>query len=195
MARYRQAHAELERLIQASNREQDFQQLLAQHPWMFGSEYSERLENRVLTRGSQQDFVLQRTSDGYIELVEIKTPLEGRSLFRFDDSHQSHYAGAPLSMVVGQVQKYLEEIDAGRYEILVRDNEDPNKVRANIIIGRDIDEAQRQALRRFNGHLHGFKDLRLISSAARRVKSWLTSSALVPPARRLPTPAPDDQPF
>jgi hypothetical protein len=39
---------------------------------MFGSEYSERLENRVLTRGSQQDFVLRRTSDGYIELEEIK---------------------------------------------------------------------------------------------------------------------------
>jgi hypothetical protein len=106
LARYQQAHSELEHLIATSNREQDFQQLLAQHPWMFGSEYSERLANRVLTRGSQQDFVLRRTSDGYIELVEIKTPLEGRRLSRFDESHQSHYAGAALSTVVGQVQKY-----------------------------------------------------------------------------------------
>jgi Domain of unknown function (DUF4263) len=130
LARYRQAHAELNRLIEASEREGDFQQLLTQHPWMFGSEYSERLETRVLTRGSQQDFVLRRTSDGYIELVEIKTPLPGQLLFRFDDSHQTYFAGVSLSKVVGQVEKYLEDIDAHRYAIWFKDSEDPNKVRA-----------------------------------------------------------------
>ncbi|HEV2606205.1 MAG TPA: Shedu anti-phage system protein SduA domain-containing protein [Microvirga sp.] len=183
LARYRQAHAGLNQLIETSNREQDFQRLLAEHPWMFGSEYSELLSNRNLVRGSQQDFVLRRTSDGYIELVEIKTPMEGRALFRFDDSHQSHYAGAALSMVIGQVQKYLEEVDAGRYEIRFRDNEDPNKVRAKIIIGRDGDEAQRQALRRFNGHLHRIEVLTFdhLSRTAGQVVSYL--ERLVPHTR------------
>jgi len=183
LARYRQAHAELNRLIATSDQERDFQQLLAQHPWMFGSEYSEHLPTRVLTRGSQQDFVLRRTSDGYIELVEIKTPLEGQSLFRFDDSHQSYYAGVALSRVVGQVEKYLEDIDASRYEIRFRDDEDPNKVRAKIIIGRDGDREQLQALRRFNGHLHRIEVLTFdqLSRVAGQVISYLQK--LVPNAR------------
>ena len=195
LARYRQAHAELEHLIETSNREQDFQQLLAQPPWMFGSEYSERLTNRVLTRGAQQDFVLRRTSDGYIDLVEIKTPLGRQPLFRFDDSHQSHYAGAALSMVVGQVQKYLEEIDAGRYEIRFRDNEDANKVRAKIIIGRDVGEAQRQALRRFNGHLHRIEVLTFdqLCRTTGQVVAYL--ERLVPHARCAPAVEPDNLPF
>jgi hypothetical protein len=166
---------------------------------MFGSEYSERLDNRNLTRGSQQDFVLRRTTDGYIELIEIKTPLEGSSLFRFDQSHRSYYAGQQLSMVIGQVQKYLEEIDAGRYEIKHRDQLDPNKVRAKIIIGRDVDDAQCQALRRFNGHLYRIEALTFdqLSRMAGQVIKYL--EYLVPPTRRPPfidddLPAFDDSP-
>jgi len=184
LARYRAALAELDRLVAISNREQDFQQLLTTHPWMFGSEYSEHLAgSRGLTRGTQQDFVLRRTTDGYIEVVEIKTPLGGRDLFRADPSHQSHYAGAELSAAVGQVQKYIEELDAGRYEIRARDGEDTNKLRAKIIIGRDGDEAQRQALRRFNGHLHRIEILTFdqLRQTARRVVSYL--EALVPRSR------------
>jgi hypothetical protein len=195
LARYRQAQAELLRLIETSSREHEFQKLLAQHPWMFGSEYSKVLSNRNLTRGSQQDFVLRRTTDGYIELVEIKTPLAGRDLFRFDDSHQSYYAGAALSEVIGQVQKYIEEIDASHYEIRVRDDEDVNKIRAKIIIGRDGDDAQRRALRRFNGHLHRIEILTFdeLFRMARQVISYLES--LIPHAGREPTSDLDDPPF
>jgi hypothetical protein len=139
--------------------------------------------------------VLRRTMDGYIELVEIKTPLEGRPLFRFDHSHQSHCAGSALSEVIGQVQKYLEDIDASRYEIRFRDNEDPNKVRAKIIIGRDIDEPQRQALRRFNGHLHRIEVLTFdqLFRKAGQVVAYLEH--LVPHARRELTLDRDDLPF
>ncbi|QDD97046.1 Shedu immune nuclease family protein [Roseomonas mucosa] len=184
LARYRAALAELDRLVASSNREQDFQQLLTAHPWMFGSEYSQHLAgSRGLTRGTQQDFVLRRTTDGYIEVVEIKTPLGGRDLFRADPSHQSHFAGAELSAAVGQVQKYIEELDAGRYEIKARDGEDTNKVRAKIIIGRDGDEAQCRALRRFNGHLHRIEILTFdhLRRVAHRVVSYLET--LVPRSR------------
>jgi hypothetical protein len=192
LARYQQSLAKLKSLIETSNRENDFQQLLKQHPWMFGSEYSEIINTRVLTRGSQQDFVLRRTTDGYIELVEIKTPLNGQSLFRFDDSHKSHYAGQGLSMVVGQVQKYLEEIDASRNDIFYRDKEDAIKIRAKIIIGRDGNEDQTKAIRRFNGHLHRIEVITFdqLSRVAGQVVKYLES--LLPKAQ---TPESDDIPF
>lgn len=153
---YRRAVDELEALITATDpvREARLQALLAENPWMFGSEYSELLTRRTLTRDEQQDFVLRRTTDGFIECVEIKTPLNGTDLFRFDPSHKSFYAGAELSKAVGQVQLYIEKLDARRDAILADDGEDTCKIRAKIIIGRDGNADQVRALRRFNGHLH-----------------------------------------
>lgn len=51
------------------------------------------------------------------------------------------------------MQNYLDLIDADRYMIKGRDQEDPFKTRAKIIIGRTGDEAQATALRSLNGHL------------------------------------------
>jgi Domain of unknown function (DUF4263) len=175
LARYRRALDDLDGLIESSSREQDFQTLLMRHPWMFGSEYSERLARRSWVRDAQQDFVLRRTADGYIEVVEIKTPLGGQALFRFDPSRKSYYAGQELSAAIGQVQKYIEDLDANRYMIKSNDGEDTHKVRAKIILGRDGDEEQRQALRRFNGHLHRIEVLTFdqLSRIAGRVVAYL----------------------
>lgn len=155
LAGYRTAVAELRTLIEKDQAtEREFQIHLEKHPWMFGSEYSELLDRRNWTRGEEQDFMLRRTVDGYIEAVEIKTPLGGKSLFNYDKSHDSYYAASELSKVLGQVEKYIEELEADRHRIQSKDREDTNKIRAKIIIGRDRDERQTQALRRFNGHLH-----------------------------------------
>lgn len=154
MARYQQAVNMLMELIKTSDKEHDFQKLLSQNPWMFGSEYSEVLDRRKWTRDEQQDFVVRRTADGYIELIEIKTPLRDTQLFRFDESHKSFYAGSELSKVVGQVANYIEKLDACRDMILANDNEDTCKIRAKIIIGLDGPSDQRKALRRFNAHLN-----------------------------------------
>jgi hypothetical protein len=112
IATYKQAVDQLKRLIEQGNKvwEAQFQELLTENPWMFGSEYSELLDRRHWTRDEQQDFVVRRTTDGYIELIEIKTPLEGASLFNRDSSHRSYYAGAELSKVVGQVQNYIKNL-------------------------------------------------------------------------------------
>lgn len=153
---YKRAAEELRGMIeaQAPVREATLQAFLQEHPWMFGSEYSELLGRRRWTRDEEQDFVLRRTTDGYIELVEIKTPLNGVNLFVHDRSHNSHYAGAELSKAIGQVAQYIEKLDARRDAILADDQEDTCKIRAKIIIGRDGDEGQQEALRRLNGHLH-----------------------------------------
>lgn len=54
------------------------------------SEYSELVDRRTLTCDEQQDFVVRRTVDGYLEIIEIKTPLKGRALFRYDRSHNTY---------------------------------------------------------------------------------------------------------
>jgi len=156
LATYKAAVGKLQGLITAKGKvpEARFQRLLKENPWMFGSEYSEILDRRKWTRDENQDFVVRRTTDGYIELIEIKTPLEGRDLFKYDDSHDSFYAGAELSKVVGQVQNYIEKLDRERNSIVANDGEDTTKIRAKIIIGCDGDKDQQIALRRFNGHLH-----------------------------------------
>ncbi|MBA4192160.1 MAG: DUF4263 domain-containing protein [Planctomycetaceae bacterium] len=194
LAAYRQAVTDLETLVATSGaKEHQFQQILTKNPWMFGSEYSELLDRRKWTRDEQQDFVVRRTTDGYIELIEIKTPLDGAALFQFDRSHDSYYAGAELSKVVGQVEKYLELLDADRHRIQASDHEDTNKIRAKVVIGRDGNAKQNEALRRFVGHLHRIEVITFdqLLRIARRVLGYLEHAvagdrAIAP----LPTPAP-----
>lgn len=178
--RYRQALNRLAKLVEQGCKEQELQTLLSANPWMFGAEYSENLSgHRALTRDTQQDFVLRRTADGYIEVVEIKTPLPGVDLFRFDKSRSSHYAGPELSAAVGQVERYIEELEADRHAILARDGIDTLKVRAKVIIGHDGDEGQRTALRRHNGHLHRVEVLTFdqLIAIARRTTDHLFAAA------------------
>lgn len=185
LATYRQAVDQLKSLINSDQRvrEAQFQELLTEHPWMFGSEYSELLDRRKWTRDEQHDFVVRRTTDNYIELIEIKTPLEDTPLFLYDRSHDSYYPGAELSKVVGQVQKYIEKLDNDRNAILANDREDTCKIRAKVIIGRDGDIHQRQALRRFNGHLHRIEVLTFdqLLKIAENVLNYL-QSVIKPPA-------------
>ena len=154
LAVYENAVAELDRLIEGNAREDAFQSLLAANPWMFGSEYARLLPERTITVGEQQDFLLTRTTDDRLELVEIKTPLSGRDLFTFDGSHDTLYQKAELSRVIAQVQHYLAELDGTRDLMLRKFEIDAYKATARIVIGRDGNEAQREALKRTNAHLH-----------------------------------------
>ena len=154
LAEYRRVREEVAGLVsRADASEQDFQRVLGQHPWLFGSEYSELLTRRNWTRDDRLDFMLRRTADDYLEIVEIKTPIL-QPLFRYDPSHDSYAPSAPLSAAVGQVVRYIEEVERQRDAILAKDGCDTLKIRARLIIGRDVDANQKAALRSFNGHLH-----------------------------------------
>lgn len=180
LAQYINALEELKRIIESKTRvpEQSFQKLLKDNPWMFGSEYSELLRERKLTRDEEQDFILRRTTDNFLEIIEIKTPLLGSNLFNYDASHDTYYQSAELSKVFGQVQNYLEQVDADRFAINRRDGEDPLKIRAKIIIGRDGDDSQKFALRRLNGHLHRIEVITFdqLLNMAKRVVDYLESA-------------------
>jgi hypothetical protein len=176
LATFHQAIRKLKSLVAKQDvLESEFHVLLQANPWMFGSEYSELLERRRWTRDEQHDFMLRRTTDGYLEVIEIKTPLNGAPLFQLDKSHNSYYASSVLSKVIGQVEKYIEELDASRNAIVASDGEDTAKIRAKIVIGRTGDAEQVKALRRFNSHLHRIEIITFdqLVRIAQKVTSYL----------------------
>jgi hypothetical protein len=120
---------------------------------MFGSEYSELLPRRTWTRDDRLDYMLRRTVDGFLEIVEIKTAFS-EPLFLYDASHDSHYPSARLSPVLGQVARYIEEVERDRDSIIAKDSVDTLKIRARVILGRDGSNKHQVALRSFNSHLH-----------------------------------------
>ncbi|MBZ4422437.1 Shedu anti-phage system protein SduA domain-containing protein [Myxococcus sp. RHSTA-1-4] len=195
IGRFESVLNELERLIESNGREAAFQSLLADNPWLFGSEYSERHTQRSFTRDQQQDFMLRRTVDNCLELIEIKTPLEGKPLFLADRSHQGSWVPRQeLSAALAQVMRDLEELDADVLSIRVRDEEDVRKVRARIIIGRDGDREQVEALRRLNGHLHRVEVITfdMLLKIGRRVVTALAGSNQVAVEGHAPIPEASD---
>jgi hypothetical protein len=189
---YQRALDELVCLINGeSASEGEFQRLLAANPWMFGSEYSELIPRRNWTRDDRLDYMLRRTVDAYLEIVEIKTAFR-KPLFRYDQSHDSYASSAELSTVLGQVVRYIEEVDRNRDSIIVHDGLDSLKVRARVVVGRDGSPEQQHALRNLNGHLHRievitFDQLRRIAD---RVLGVFAATVATPDAA--PAFAPDD---
>jgi hypothetical protein len=97
--------------------------------------------------------MLRRTVDDFLEIIEIKTPF-AEPLFVYDNSHDSYYPSSKLSLVLGQVIGYIEEVERNRDSILAKDRYDTLKIRARIILGRDGAPEDRVAVRNLNGHLH-----------------------------------------
>ena len=179
---YRQEYNRLIRMINENeNSEHKFQKLLESNSWMFGSEYSELLERRNWTRDENVDFMLRRTADDYLEIIEIKVP-SIEKLLVYDESHHSYYNSAILSKVIGQVTNYIEEIERNRDSIITKDNCDTLKIRAKIIIGRDGNKQQQEALRNLNSHLYRIEIITFdqLAKIANRVISLL--STIKPPA-------------
>jgi hypothetical protein len=120
---------------------------------MFGSEYSELLPRRTWTRDHELDYMLRRTVDDYLEIVEIKTAFSD-PLFIHDASHDSYHPSSKLSPVIGQVMRYIEDVERHRDSILAKDHADTLKIRARAIVGRDGSTEQRAALHNLNAHLN-----------------------------------------
>lgn len=157
MVEYRAAHEEMVALVgDPESSEHDFQKHLDKNPWMFGSEYSELLSRRNWTRDDELDYMLRRTVDGYLEIVEIKTAFL-EPLFLHDKSHDSYYPSSKLSKAIGQVMRYIDEVERNRDSIIAKDNVDTLKIKARVIVGRDGAPEQQAGLRNFNAHLHGIE--------------------------------------
>ena len=154
LAEYSESLQKLRALVEDSDTsEREFQKQLAANPWMFGSEYSELLPRKTWTRNDRLDYMLRKTVDDYLEIVEIKTAFDD-ALFLKDRSHDSYYPSSKLSPVIGQVTRYIEEVERNRDSILVTGDVNARKIRAKVIVGRDGSAEHQAALRSFNTHLY-----------------------------------------
>ena len=156
---YQRALDEFKQLVgDCCDNETTIQKHLEANPWLFGSEYSMLLDRRKWTRDHSLDFMLRRTTDGYLEIIEIKTPFSDPVL-RYDRSHDSYYPSAKLSLVQGQVYRYISEVKRKRDSIRAEDKEDPLEIRARVVIGKDGNEQHQHALRSHNAQLHSIEVL------------------------------------
>jgi hypothetical protein len=91
--------------------------------------------------------------DDFSEIIERKIPFKD-ALFIYDDSHDSFYPSSKLSPVLGQVMRYIEEVERARDSTLAKDGYDTLKIRARAILGRDGPPAHQATLHNLNAHLH-----------------------------------------
>jgi len=146
--RYRRALDEFKELVEQNQVEHVYQAFLEEHYWMFGSEYAELIQNRNIIKDQQFDFPLRRTVDGYLEIIDIKRPFR-EVLFR-KDKRGYFPPTSELNEAVAQVDDYLANVDADQFRIVLHEELETEKVRGKVVIGRDGDATQIQALRRLN---------------------------------------------
>lgn len=150
--RYQRALIQFKEMVDNNLREHDYQEYLEENHWLFGNEYSELLDKRTFVVGQQLDFPLRRTVDGYLEVIEIKTTLNGKSGFQRDGSHDNYYPGSNIYKPTSQVLKYLSALEAEKYPIKDKNKIDVTKVRGKVIVGRDGSDEEERARRLFNAN-------------------------------------------
>ena len=150
--RFHRALTRFKGMVDENLPERAYQKFLEENHWLFGSEYSELLEKRTLVVGQELDFPLRRTVDGYLDVIEIKTPLNGKSGFIWDSSHKNFYPSTDIHKHTSQVLNYLSALEADRHRIMAQDKIDVRRIRGKLIIGRDGSEAVEEARRLFNAN-------------------------------------------
>ena len=178
--------------------EQTYQRFLEEHYWIFGSEYSELIPNRRFIKNKEVDFPLRRTVDGYLEVIEIKKPME--DLFTIRDGKIVAESPA-VAKAKWQVSEYLSSIDIKQNDLRVEDDIDVEKVRGKVIIGRiDGDDVQTKALRQLNALSTRIEIITYdqLISTAERILDILSPQQAVDDSTHDPAPLPssvDDIPF
>ena len=159
-------------LVEQECEEEVYQEFLQEHLWIFGSEYN-KMFDRYIVKRKQFDFPVQRTADGYLEIIEIKRP--DHTLFTTKkDKHGRNVIDGETPTVVKaiyQVDDYLARVDKEMSQIQDEEDIPAEKVRGKIVIGNSAgDESQVKALRRLNARMHRMEVMsfdQLIANAQR----------------------------
>ena len=136
-----QGIATLEQLLaDRSEIEGQYQELLAEHPWMLGRAYSEVVRHQSLDDSAIPDFTAIRCYDDCHDIIELKQPF--LQLFRAS----GHFA-APFNDAWNQVEAYLQFTVRNRSYLLQEKGlrfENPSSI---LICGQGLDESQLSAIR------------------------------------------------
>ena len=136
--------------------ESEYQKYLEEHYWIFGSEYSAKIDDRNLKWKGEFDFPMRRTADGYLEVIEIKTPHV--ELFSCDG--RRYIEKAPVWYAINQVDDYLAGVQDNLTSLQKKYPDlGLEKIRGKVVIGQSKNhgEGERVALRRLNARLNGIE--------------------------------------
>ncbi|OGE78051.1 hypothetical protein A3J19_01065 [Candidatus Daviesbacteria bacterium RIFCSPLOWO2_02_FULL_41_8] len=129
--------------------------------WLFGSNYLKPIQKKQVGFSEIPDFLFP-TSDGFLDILEIKKP--DKEILVANGSHSgSFYWSSEVSQAIGQVVNYLYQLEIHQLEIEKKLKLSTIKPRAYILIGNSEgwdelkDESKREALRKLNFALHGIE--------------------------------------
>jgi hypothetical protein len=135
--------------------EQSYQDWCEEFWWAFGPVYVARDDVRTIAIGDNVDLLMERTSCGLRDVLELKRP--DMSVLNFDTSHKSYWS-ADTTKAFGQCHRYLDALHEGAARGL-RDNPQVMAYhpRASVVIGRshDWDSDKKRQLHGLNSRLHG----------------------------------------
>lgn len=146
-ARFKQAAEDLRALVEdPRNTEYIYQRWFESHPWVFGTEYVERIPARKIDLHSQADILLVSV-DGFVDVFELKRP--SHVPLMYDDSHKTYYPSPELSKALAQAMHYLRVVNENRLRLQEDWGVSVFRPRAIIVIGRSDgwDDPERQGWR------------------------------------------------
>ncbi|GEM_PF-1522239 len=99
---------DLERRIRRTAREEEWQKYFKQNILVLQEGYIKILDKMNIDIESRlPDFCLI-TTDGYLDVMEIKTPQT--TLLKFDKSHKNYYWSPDIAKAISQAEKYIDTI-------------------------------------------------------------------------------------
>ena len=87
--------SEMEQSIVGDKKEQYWQEFIRKNYLFLNDEYVQMIEKQNLGIAIKMPDFLVVTSDGYVDVMELKTP--NTSLLKYDDSHDTYYWSSDLS--------------------------------------------------------------------------------------------------
>jgi Domain of unknown function (DUF4263) len=151
--------------IEAGHDEAWWQSYFSKNILFFQDNYIRRIDKlNVIVAGTQFPDFLVVTSDGYLDVLEIKKP--GTVLLKEDSSRHNHYWSADVAKAISQVENYIDNITKNSAAIRTKLRDDDG-IDLRIIKPRGIVVAGRST--EFGGQTKKADDFRLLNEGLKNV--------------------------
>lgn len=144
--------SEMEQSIVGDKKEQYWQEFIRKNYLFLNDEYVQMIEKQNLGIAIKIPDFLLVTSDGYVDVLELKTP--NTSLLKYDDSHDTYYWSSDLSQAISQAENYLDILNKNANAIvdyLRRQGMEVDIIRprAYVVAGNAQSFSKKEMLRQF----------------------------------------------
>lgn len=109
-ARRVRAVEQYERMLQADQRENEWQAWFEANNWILGSEFVRVLDERRIDTQHISDFLME-AYDGFLDIVEIKRPEGGMRFWASSLDHGNYVPSVDLTKAMTQAARYVFEVE------------------------------------------------------------------------------------